>query len=163
MTTFLYWKLHMLRLPHYEVWCQIGYDRGMTEHTGDLLFWAARSLRRRSGELLADFEITPAQSRALRLIDELEQPRPSELAERLRIAPRSATEVVDALESRSWVSRTRDPHDRRATCLSLTPTGQAVVGQVNAARTAAADEFLARLSTRERTALDSLLRKLMDR
>ena len=35
--------------------------------------------------------------------------RPSVLAERLRIAPRSATEVVDALEARGLVERGPDP------------------------------------------------------
>jgi DNA-binding MarR family transcriptional regulator len=41
--------------------------------------------------------------------------RLSELSEHLHIAPRSATEVVDALESRGLVRRRPDPDDRRAT------------------------------------------------
>ena len=43
--------------------------------------------------------------------------RPSALADALRIAPRSATEVADALEERGWVRREPDPTDRRATRL----------------------------------------------
>ncbi|MDD0859754.1 MarR family transcriptional regulator [Arthrobacter alpinus] len=39
--------------------------------------------------------------------------RLKDLAERLRIAPRSATEVVDQLEAKGLVRREADPSDRR--------------------------------------------------
>ena len=49
--------------------------------------------------------------------------RLSELSDRLHIAPRSATEVVDALEARGLVERRPDPSDRRATLVELTEHG----------------------------------------
>ena len=63
------------------------------DQTGDLLMGAARSLRRGLGVLLAQWDVTPSQSRALRIVGELESARLSVLAERLRIAPRSATDT----------------------------------------------------------------------
>ena len=39
--------------------------------------------------------------------------RSSELAALLHLAPRSATEVIDALESKGLVARSPDPTDRR--------------------------------------------------
>ena len=71
-------------------------------------------------EALADWEVTPGQARALRVLAGADGMRPSALADALRIAPRSATEVVDALEERGWVRREPDATDRRAT--RLVPT-----------------------------------------
>ena len=74
----------------------------------------ARRVRRAYADALAEWHVTPSQSRALRVLSSrAEGMRPSVLAEELRIAPRSATEVVDALEERGWVARARRP-DRPA-------------------------------------------------
>src|SRR5580658_1847267 len=72
----------------------------------------ARRLRGTSQETLAPWEITPAQLRALRVLSHHGMQRMSELSDHLRIAARSATEVVEALESRGLVERRPDPADR---------------------------------------------------
>jgi DNA-binding MarR family transcriptional regulator len=92
--------------------------------TADRLMTVAKALRRRYGAVLSQWEITPSQSRALRTIAELEPVRPSTLADRLRIAARSATEVVDALESRGLVERGADPAHRKATTVTVTADGR---------------------------------------
>lgn len=132
----------------------------MAENTGDLIQSAARSLRRRTGAALADWDIAPGQAKALRLIFEMEQPRLSSIAERLRMAPRSATEVVDALERRGLVRRTPDPTDRRATCVSVTVEGEQMCEVIGEVRAKASRAHLAALSASERATLDALLRKL---
>ena len=69
-------------------------------------FWAvARQLRERSQETLAPWDITPAHLRALRTLRRHGTMRLSELSDHLQIAPRSTTEVVDALEARDLVRR----------------------------------------------------------
>ena len=61
-------------------------------------FWSvARRLRETSQETLAPWDITPAHLRALRVLKRHGTMRLSELSDYLHIAPRSATEVVDAL------------------------------------------------------------------
>ena len=50
----------------------------------------------------------------------------SELSDHLHIAPRSTTEVVDALEARDLVRRRADPGDRRATLVEVTEHGAEV-------------------------------------
>lgn len=152
----------MLRIPHYEGVRRIGYAPRMPENTGDLLQTAARSLRRRYGAAMAEWDIAPGQARALRLIHELEGPRLSVIAERLRMAPRSATEVVDALESRGLVVRTPDPSDRRATCVTITDDGVRMCGRIDEARASAGQAFLAGMSSRDRSELDRLLHLLVD-
>ncbi len=89
--------------------------RGHDPATGDLVMALARRVRRAHVEALAEWDVTPSQARALRVLAGADGMRPSALADALRIAPRSATEVVDALEERGWVRREPDPTDRRAT------------------------------------------------
>ena len=92
--------------------------------TGDLVMALARRVRRAYADALAAWQVTPSQSRALRVLSGSPGGmRPSVLAEELRIAPRSATEVADALVARGWVQRAADPTDRRATIIELTREG----------------------------------------
>ncbi len=129
--------------------------------TGELLQSSARTLRRRFVSLIGEHELTPAQARALRVVlMRDEPPRLSLVAERLRVAPRSATEVVDALEQRGLVERTPDPDDRRATRVRATDEGRAMGTVMGRARERAADEYLARLSDTDRVALHRILSAL---
>lgn len=131
---------------------------GSGDSTSDLLMTAARSMRRSFGEAMRAWDITPSQARALRIVGELGSVRLSVLAERLRIAPRSATEVVDALEERSLVAREPDPDDRRATCVVPTPAGTALGAKLDEARRTATEQRLSVLSKADRAELDRILR-----
>jgi DNA-binding MarR family transcriptional regulator len=123
-------------------------------------FWAvARRLRDTSQETLAPWDINPSQLRALRVLRRHGVMRLSELSDRLRIAPRSATEVVDALESRGLVQRRPDPGDRRATLVEVTGDG---AGVLDAVRGTEAERVFGRLSPIDRSHLARILRKLRD-
>ncbi len=117
-------------------------------------------MRRRWADSLGPWELTPHQARALQVVGELDGPRLGVVAERLRIAPRSATEVIDGLEQRGLVARGADPGDRRATCVALTEAGREVLAGVRAARVDTGAEHFARLSPVERATLADLLTKL---
>jgi DNA-binding MarR family transcriptional regulator len=132
------------------------------DSTSDLLLTAARSMRRAFGDAMAAWDITPSQARALRIVGELGSVRLSVLAERLRIAPRSATEVVDALEARSLVAREPDPVDRRATCVVPTEAGAELRAELEEARRTATEERLAVLGDADRAELDRILRVLVE-
>ena len=133
------------------------------EETAELLMAAARDLRRRFGAATARWGITPSQSRALRIVLAADEPiRLSALAERLRIAPRSATEVVDGLEGHGLVARQPDPADRRAVCVVATEEGVRLDRKIDRARQEAADEFLAVLPDSERESLREILVRLTD-
>ncbi len=90
--------------------------------------------------------------------------RLSRLAERLHIAPRSATEVVDALEQKGLVLRSPSPTDRRAVALSMTAEGIALRErlreQLAATQQVQADALFAVLSESELATLTSLLRRV---
>jgi len=130
--------------------------------TSDLLMMAARSLRRSFGESMAAYDVTPSQARALRVVAEHGSVRLSALAEALRIAPRSATEVVDALEERSLVTREPDPADRRATCVVPTDAGTRLGEVLDEARRTATEQRLSVLSDEDRAELARILRIVVD-
>ncbi len=129
---------------------------------GDLVMRVARSLRRRGAEAMAPWDLAPHQVRALRVVGHHEGIRPGELAAHLRVAPRSVTDVVDALEERGLLERHRDPGDRRATVLGLTASGQRLVDETGAARRSDAEAYFARLPERDRSALRRILTRLDD-
>ncbi len=127
---------------------------------GDLVMRVARSLRRRGAEAMAPWDLAPHQVRALRVVGSHQGIRPGELAAHLRVAPRSVTDVVDALEQRGLLERHQDPGDRRATVLALTASGQRLLDETGAARRADAEAYFARLSEHDRAALRRILTRL---
>jgi DNA-binding MarR family transcriptional regulator len=126
-------------------------------------FWAVtRRLRHRTRVALEPWNISPSQSRALGVLMEHGEMRLSALAEHLRIAPRSATEVVDDLQARDLVERRPDPADRRATLVALTAHGTATGRTIRQARAAEGERLFAELSAADRVELARILRKLRD-
>ena len=120
----------------------------------------ARTLRRRGAEALAPWDLAPHHARALRVVGHHDRIRPGELATHLRVAPRSVTDVVDALEERGLVERGRDPADRRATVITLTSAGRRLVDEIGEARRADAEALFGRLSDRDRASLRRILTSL---
>jgi DNA-binding MarR family transcriptional regulator len=94
------------------------------ESLSDSFRAVSRRLRIQSQKALAPWEVTPGQARALGVLSRHGPVRLGTLSEHLRIAPRSATEVADALETRELVERRADPADRRATLVALTPAAR---------------------------------------
>jgi DNA-binding MarR family transcriptional regulator len=137
-----------------------GTGPGGDESLADAFGAVARQLRERSAETLAPWDITPANLRALRTLSRHGTMRLSELSERLEIAPRTATEVVDALESRDLVRRRADPGDRRATLVEVTEHGVAILAEIRAARGPEAGRIFGRLSPADRAELARILTKL---
>ncbi|GMA32819.1 MarR family winged helix-turn-helix transcriptional regulator [Litorihabitans aurantiacus] len=189
----------------------------------DLVLEAARALRRTWGEGLAAHDLTPHESRALRVVvrscggrhpgglghehehghdggagdpapsggaasgTALEEeaagptgtgapshrsaeqggrapsdaPRLADIATALRIAPRSATEVVDRLAARGLVERRPSVADRRAIEVVPTEAGLAEHGAVERSWTEAAHRFLTPLDDAERRQLAALLDRLV--
>lgn len=124
-----------------------------------LVMRTARALRRVNRDELEPFGLTPSQSRALGVVSRYgeQPPRLGDIAARLDIAPRSATEVVDALQERGLVRRTPDPTDRRAVTITLTDEGRAVRRRMDRGRARRGDEFFGHLTPAQQASLASLL------
>lgn len=122
------------------------------------LFWSvARRSRHQWMERLAPWDVSPSQLRALGTLMRHGSVRPSTLAEHLGIAPRSATEVVDALEERGFVRRETDPADRRATLVAVTDHGRETAGAIRGAQAAEADRLFDTLGDDDRAELHRIL------
>jgi DNA-binding MarR family transcriptional regulator len=131
------------------------------EETLSDAFWGvAHQLRHLRRETLAPWDIAPSHSRALGVLTRHGAMRLSELSDRLHIAARSTTEVVDGLQDRGLVERRPDPQDRRATLVALTEEGTHVGQAIRSSRDAEAEAYFSVLSEAERTDLTGILRKL---
>ncbi|WP_330329059.1 MarR family transcriptional regulator [Streptomyces sp. NBC_00536] len=124
-----------------------------------------RRLHRIQKRHLEPLGITPAQSRLLRTVahyPEVEPPRMADLAARLEVVPRAVTTLVDGLEAAECVRRVPDTANRRVIRIELTETGRATLRRLRNARTGAAEEILAPLTTDQRGLLGGLLNALAD-
>jgi DNA-binding MarR family transcriptional regulator len=127
-----------------------------------LVMMLAHRIRRNRLVALEPFGLAVHQARAFSIIArhaDTESLRPSDLARRLDIAPRSATEVVDALEEKGLVVRRPSPTDRRATVLSLTAQGRDLQLQMRHQPSPEDAGVFAGLSPDELVRLTALLRK----
>lgn len=70
------------------------------------------------------------------------------------------TLVVDNLEKQGYVTRARDPHDRRMVRVFLTDTGNALIENLLPEHVAAITALMAPLSAEEQAQLGALCRKL---
>jgi DNA-binding MarR family transcriptional regulator len=86
-----------------------------------------------------------------------------DLSERLGLDPTIVVGLVDALEERQWMTRTRDPADRRRNVLRLTAAGRTAHTRAVRAAQAAEDAFLETLGSAERETLRTLLNDVMRR
>ncbi|MEU4620961.1 MarR family transcriptional regulator [Actinoplanes sp. NPDC023801] len=126
-------------------------------------FWAVtRRLRLHTRNALQPWHVSPSQSRALGVLSRHGEMRLSAVAEHLRIAPRSATEVIDDLQERGLVERRPDPSDRRATLVALTGQGITTAHAIDEARAAEAERLFTVLNAADRAELARILRQLRD-
>jgi DNA-binding MarR family transcriptional regulator len=110
---------------------------------------------------LAPYGLSPHQGRALLVVALNPGLRPTDLATRLRIAPRSATEVVDGLVAAGLLDRRPDPQDRRAVLLSLTDEGHRQVRAIRVSREEAAETLFDTIPPRDRQQLRRILSALL--
>src|SRR5262245_33168042 len=84
-----------------------------------------------------------------------------ELSKRLHLDPTIVVGLLDELEGRGLVSRTRDPADRRRHRIELTGAGRKAQARAAKAVAAAELEFLGPLSAADRKELRGLLLEVM--
>ena len=121
----------------------------------------AHLIRRSSMAGLAPLNLTPAQSRALRTISRTGSPiRMGELAGALGVVPRSATDLVEALQQAGLVERAVDPTNRRSVLVELTQQGRDIQRAMAEARAATAAQLFGTLEPADRAVLADLLGRI---
>ncbi len=93
--------------------------------------YATQRLLARSLELsLASFGLTPSQWNALNQLEDHGAMTQKQLAEMLLREPATIARSVDRLVARGLVTRTQDPHDRRANIVDITPAASALLSEI---------------------------------
>jgi DNA-binding MarR family transcriptional regulator len=136
-------------------------DEPVEPTLAELVTAVAGRLRSAWRDGLAPYGLSPHQGRALLVVALAPGLRPTDLAARLRIAPRSVTEVVDGLVDAGLLERTPDPQDRRAVLLTLTTQGHDQVSAIQASRQAVAGTLFDALSDADREQLRRILTRLV--
>lgn len=85
----------------------------------------------------------------------------ADVAEYLGITKQAASQLVEQLVTRGYLTRVPDPSDGRARLLLLTDRGQACTAAARDAATDAIDSWRARLGARDITTLDRTLTALL--
>lgn len=91
-----------------------------------------RAIDLHSKQLVAQCQLTGPQLVILREVARLGSPRIGALALRVSLSNATLTGIVDRLERRGLVSRVRCAEDRRQVLVSITETGQALLGRAPA-------------------------------
>ncbi|AHI00320.1 MarR family transcriptional regulator [Kutzneria viridogrisea] len=113
-------------------------------------------------ERVAALGLTPPQVGVLRLISQTPGLSQQALADRLGILPSRMVGLVDDLEARGLVERSRNPQDRRLYALHPTERGWETLASVSVIAVEFEREVCAPLSEREAGVLTDLLRRLAD-
>ena len=133
----------------------------VTGQLADAVQQLARRLRHGARRRLAPLGLTPAQGRALSVLERAGGPmRMAELAEALRVVPRSATGVAEGLEEAGLVRRETDPADRRSVLVSLTGVGRGKLDKLAEVRRQTAEELFGALDSADQRYLLALLTRL---
>ncbi len=101
--------------------------------------------------------LTPTQLSALATVEKTGPLRLGDLAAAERIAPSTLTRLVTALEVGGCVERCPDPSDARATTLSITDAGRAMLERIRRESTVMLADSLRTLTPHEREALATAL------
>jgi DNA-binding MarR family transcriptional regulator len=119
---------------------------------------ASWRLRRTSVKELAPMGLTFAQSRVLRILARRGEPmRMGDRAARFEVAPRSATSMIDSLETLGLVERRADPTDRRSVLVGLTAGGLDLMERMGKLRRASAEALFGRLAPAQQEQLLEIL------
>jgi MarR family transcriptional regulator, organic hydroperoxide resistance regulator len=118
------------------------------------------ALERHLHDTLEEHELTISLADALWQLDPALGPQSRrQLADRLGCDPSNVTFLVDRLEQRRLVSRTRASDDRRVKALALTPAGVEVRNRLIA--TIAESSMFSQLTSAQQRQLDDLLQRCL--
>jgi MarR family transcriptional regulator, organic hydroperoxide resistance regulator len=118
--------------------------------------------RARMLAVASEFDLSPPQVMALRVLEPGEPVPMRELARALHCDNSNVTGIVDRLEDRGLVQRRGALHDRRVKMLTVTAAGADLRGQLDQ-RLSDPPEPLARLSSADQRVLRDIMRRALRR
>lgn len=113
-------------------------------------------------ERLKAIDLTPPQAGVLRLLARTPGISQRTLAEALGMHATRLVALIDELERRELVERSRDPSDRRNYALELTDDGRRTLAALGAVAREHEREITAAVDPEQRSALAAALRRIAD-
>jgi MarR family transcriptional regulator, 2-MHQ and catechol-resistance regulon repressor len=114
---------------------------------------AIMTLKGISSERVRRLGLSMAQLNILYTLQRCGEMPMSRLAEVLNVSLSNATGLIDRIEERGLVERSRVPEDRRIVLIRVTPAGEAMLGEIDALSDELMRSVLGRLDRSERTAV----------
>ena len=105
--------------------------------------------------------VTAAQFKVLIIANQYQVDTPAELCRYLGLDSGSMTRMLDRLEQKGLLLRTRCPQDRRQVRLQLTEAGQRLAGRLPEIGAVAMNELVGVLAPEELQTLETLLAKIL--
>jgi len=148
--------LGTLPLKHYSAvgWCS-------EESLGYLMKQALASIKAEADDRMAEHGLTDAQWQPLFSISQLKGGTATDVARRLNCDTGALTRMLDRLEEKGLIARTRSHEDRRVVHLRLTPEGEQAVAIVPHVLAEVLNHRLRDFDRSEVDALKSMLRRLI--
>jgi DNA-binding MarR family transcriptional regulator len=113
-------------------------------------------------DALAATGLTARQFLLLSIVAEATSQSQLEVSRRLHLDPTIVVGLVDELEQRGLVGRSKHPDDRRRHVLALTAKGSTALAGATERTRAVEDAFLGALSAADRARLRSMLARVME-
>ncbi|MGI4861955.1 MAG: MarR family winged helix-turn-helix transcriptional regulator [Janthinobacterium lividum] len=129
---------------------------------GRLLTRARHLLLERVGERLAPLDLTAAQWGVVVSLAEGMASTPAELSRMLDYDPGAMTRLIDRLEKKEVVRRTRSTDDRRSVSLELTERGRSLYPEILPLIVGVYNELLAGFTKEDADQLEGLLTRMLD-
>ena len=114
-----------------------------------------------SKELAQRYTLTGPQLVCLRVIERSEEITPSQIAGEVSLSQATITGILDRLEARGCLIRTRHQKDRRRVMVSLTDEGRRLVAAVPSPLHERFARRLAQLPDQERGHIDAVLQRIV--
>ena len=113
----------------------------------------------------ARIDVSVRQHQTMSLVCRLTEDKPNgvtlkELAEAMKLAPATVSELVESLVRKNFLQRVQNPDDRRAVQITLTEYGQTLLDECTKRVETLCGDLLSSLSSAERDALLKSLSKI---
>ena len=110
-------------------------------------------------------DVSIRQHQTMSLVCRLTEEKPNgitlkELAESMKLAPATVSELVESLVKKDFLQRVQNPEDRRAVQITLTPHGQTLLDESIKRVEGLCEKLLNGLTPAERTAMLGALTKI---
>ena len=114
---------------------------------------------------ISSIDVSVRQHQTMSLVCRLTEEKPNgitlkELAEAMKLAPATVSELVESLVKKDFLQRVQNPEDRRAVQITLTEHGQTLLDKCIKCVDGLCEKLLAGLPANERATMLSALSKI---